>query len=353
MKVLMIEDNPADIAGIIDYCKDQGWEYQNNSFDENLHYIEDYDPDVIVLDLQNGENPIFPGVSIVKNIWEKSFRPVCVFSGQIVNASISREEYPSPLIKFIDKGDEKPVIEYLSRIAPYTKIIKTVQKKMREVYKHSFDVLDYAIQDGIQDENIIAYLCNSRMRDSFSSELQDSALPAWGQYIYPSLSRHLSTGDVVCFKEELNSKPPQERTYFVIMSQSCDIIHKKISHILALKCKSKKTLRDDLCLSSNDQKAREKLHGILNAGYLNNFFILPSFGEILPDLIVDLKDIYTIEYKDLEKYEKIISLSSPYCERLVWAYMQNACRPSVPSLDVQKWSEKLIPNNIGNKNDQG
>ena len=57
-----------------------------------------------------------------------------------------------------------------------------------------------------------------------------------------------------------------------------------------------------------------------------------------------MKDIITIEFDDLVKYKKIISLSSPYCERLVWAYMQNACRPGVPSLDVQRWAEKLIPN---------
>ena len=344
MKVLMIEDNTDDIAGIIDYCAEQGWEQENKPFEKGLAYIEEYNPDIIVLDLQDEADDCFPGSSILDKIWNKSFRPVCVFSGQIVNASVDIEKYPSPLIRFISKGDEGPVKEYLSQIAPYTQIIKEMQEKMHEAFRRSFDVLKYVFQDGIRDKNIIAYLCNCRMKDSFSYELQDSTLPAWGQYIYPSLSKHMLTGDVVCLDDDFNNKAPQDRTYYVIISQSCDIVTKRISRILAVKCKDNQILNTALQLPSKTKDARERLSEYLNAGYEKNLFFLPSFGEILPDLVVDMKDIITIEFDDLVKYKKIISLSSPYCERLVWAYMQNACRPGVPSLDVQTWAEKLIPN---------
>src|SRR5699024_8089005 len=120
--------------------------------------------------------------------------------------------------RFISKGDEGPVKEYLSQIAPYTQIIKEMQEKMHEAFRRSFDVLKYVFQDGIRDKNIIAYLCNCRMKDSFSYELQDSTLPAWGQYIYPSLSKHMLTGDVVCLDDDFNNKAPQDRTYYVIIS---------------------------------------------------------------------------------------------------------------------------------------
>ncbi len=350
MKVLMIEDNSADVAGIIDYCSEQGWEQEVKKFDEGLKYIEEFDPDIIVLDLQYKEDESFPGTSIFNSIWDKSFRPVCVFSGQIVNSTLEQDKFPSPLVRFVDKGDESPVKDYLAQIAPYANCIREIQKSMREAFRCSFDVFELIFKDSIKNENVIAYLCTSRMRDSFSFELRDSALPAWGQYIYPSLSEHLSTGDVVCLEDEFKSKAPQDRTYYVIMSQSCDIIHKKIPRVLAVKCKDKKSLRKDLCLLDKDLKsARKKLSSILNTGYSNRFFILPSLGEILPDLIVDMKDICTIEFGDLDKYKKIISLSSPYCERLVWAYMQNACRPGVPTLDVEKWVERLIPDNGSNE----
>lgn len=345
MKVLMIEDNTDDIAGIIDYCAEQGWEQENKSFEKGLAYIEEYNPDIIVLDLQDKADDCFPGSSILDKIWNKSFRPVCVFSGQIVNASVDIEKYPSPLIRFISKGDEDPVKEYLSQIAPYTQIIKEMQEKMHEAFRRSFDVLKYVFQDGIQDENIIAYLCNCRMKDSFSLELKESTLPAWGQYIYPSLSENLRTGDVICLDDDFKNKAPQDRTYYVIISQSCDIKTKRIPRVLTAKCVDTKILYDRLSLSTKVDKARSKMRSILNAGYQDNLFILPSFGEILPDLVVDMKDISTIEFDDMGKYKKIISLSSPYCERLVWAYMQNACRPGVPSLDVQRWAEKLIPDN--------
>lgn len=344
MKVLMIEDNVEDIEGIIDYCKEQRWEQETKSFDEGLRYIEEYDPDIIVLDLQDKVDDSFPGSSILDIIWNKSFRPVCIFSGQIVNASVDGEKYPSPLIYFVNKGDETPVKKYLSKIEPYTSSIKKMQKKMHEAFRRSFDVLQYVFQDEIQDENIIAYLCNSRMRDSFSFELQDTKLPAWGQYIYPSLSENLLTGDVICLDDEFNNKALYDRTYYVIISQSCDIINNRIPRVLVAKCVDTKILYERLSLSTKVDKARNRMHSILNAGYQDNLFILPSFGQILPDLVVDMKDISTIEFDDMGKYKKIVSLSSPYCERLVWAYMQNACRPGVPSLDVQRWAEKLIPN---------
>ena len=343
MKVLMIEDNTDDIAGIIDYCMEQGWEQENKSFEEGLAYIEEYNPDVIVLDLQDKADDCFPGSSILDKIWNKSFRPVCVFSGQIVNAAIIKENYTSPLVCFVNKGDEAPVIEYLSKIEPYTSSITKMQKKMHEAFRRSFDVLQYVFQDGIRDENIIAYLCNCRMKDSFSLELKESTLPAWGQYIYPSLSEHMLTGDIICLNEDFKNKTPQDRMYYVIISQSCDIITKRISRILCIKCKDGQILNTVLQLPSKAKDARDRLSKYLNAGYERNLFFLPSFGEILPDLVVDMKDFITIEFDDLVKYKKIISLSSPYCERLVWAYMQNACRPGVPSLDVQRWAEKLIP----------
>ena len=342
MKVLMIEDNVEDIEGIIDYCKELRWEQETKSFDEGLRYIEEYDPDIIVLDLQDKVDDSFPGSSILDIIWNKSFRPVCIFSGQIVNASVDGEKYPSPLIRFITKGDEGPVKEYLSQMAPYTPIIRDLQEKMYEAFRRSFDVLNYVFLDKILDKNIIAFLCNCRMKESFSLELQDSTLPAWGQYIYPSLSEHMLTGDVICLDDDFNNKAPQDRTYYVIISQSCDIITKKTSRILAVKCKDSQML-SALNLPSKTKEARERLTKYLNAGYEKNLFFLPSFGEILPELVADMKDIFTIEFDDVKKYKKIISLSSPYCERLVWAYMQNACRPGVPSLDVQRWAEKLIP----------
>mgnify|MGYP004533363029 CR=1 FL=1 len=331
MKVLMIEDNTDDIAGIIDYCIENGWEQENKSFEEGLDYIEKYNPDIIVLDLQDKADDCFPGSSILDKIWNKSFRPVCIFSGQLVNAAIIKENYTSPLVYFVNKGDENPVIEYLSKLEPYTNSIRKMQEKMHEAFRRSFDVLQYVFQDEIRDENIIAYLCNCRMKDSFSYELQDSTLPAWGQYIYPSLSEHMLTGDVICSEDDLNSKNQKDRTYYVIISQSCDIITQKISRILAAKCQDKQILNEALSLPHKIQNARDRLSKYLNAGYEKNLFFLPSFGEILPDLVVDLKDIITIEFDALIKYKKIISLSSPYCERLVWAFMQNACRPGVPS----------------------
>ena len=349
MKVLMIEDNNADVVGIIDYCSEQGWEQETRRFDEGLKYIEEYDPDIIVLDLQDKEDDSFPGTSIINCIWDKSFRPVCVFSGQIVNSAVEQDKFPSPLVRFVDKGDESPVKEYLAQIAPYAGCIRAIQKSIREAFRRSFDVFELIFRDGIKNENVIAYLCNSRMRDSFSDVLKDTALPAWCQYIYPSLSENLFTGDVICLQKEFKDKAYNERQYYVVLSQSCDIINNNLSQIVVAKCSDTGSIKQKLSLPCSVTKAMDRLIGILNFGYQNNYFFLPSFGELLPNLIVDMKDISTISKENLSNYSKIISLSSPYRERLVWAYMQNACRPGVPTLDVETWAKNIIPDNGSNE----
>lgn len=337
MKVLMIEDAQNDIEGIVEHCKEKKWDYRVCSFEKEFEEIEEFDPDVIILDLQKKEDESFPGSSLIKTIWEKSFRPFCVFSGQIVDSVIEKEEFPSPLVKFINKGDESPVIEYLSKIEPYIEVISNMQKEMKSAFRRSFDVFDQIFSDGITDGQIITYLCNTRMKNAFMLDLQGKVLPAWAQYEFTLLSNEFTTGDIICSKE-YDEKDINDRIYYVILSQSCDIIHKKVDRIIVAKCQNIKKVIEKFELG----KSKDRLKGYLNMGYFNNYFFLPSFLGRIPELAVDLKDIITIERENLKEFVKIISLSSPYTERLIWAYMQNACRPGVPSLDVETWAKKIM-----------
>lgn len=338
MKVLMIEDNVDDIAGIIDFCAEQGWEQENKSFDEGLEYIEECNPDIIVLDLQDKADDCFSGSSILDAIWNKSFRPVCVFSGQIVNASVDEGKYPSPLIRFINKGDENPVKEYLSQIAPYTQIIKEMQNKMHSAFRDSFGVLEYVIKDNILDENIIGYLCNNRIREFFSNEDEEIKLPPWGQYIYPVLSKSFVTGDIVCKKAEYD--PNSTKCFYAVLSQSCDLAYKKVNGVLLAECDSIEVIKQKYPGENFTQK---ELISLLNEGFSRKYYPLPELKGVIPDLVVNLKKIIVVETKEFFKeYKAIVSLSSPYRERLVWAYMQNACRPGVPTLDAEKWAKKIL-----------
>ena len=75
----MIEDNHADIAGIIDYCDEKNWECDVKSFDDGLSFIKENDPDIVILDLQDKEEDGFTGRNIIKQIGKKILDPSVYF----------------------------------------------------------------------------------------------------------------------------------------------------------------------------------------------------------------------------------------------------------------------------------
>lgn len=342
MRILMIEDQRDNIEGIIDFCSDEKYDCKVKNFEEGVSYIERYNPDIIILDLKNNIDERFEGCDILDKVWEKSFRPVCVFSGQINESTIEKAKFNSPLIKFIDKGDETPVKEYIKRIAPYVDCISAVKEKTNEAMRHAFDFFDLAIDDNITNANVMSKLCGDRIKAYFDNENNDIDMPAWSQYVYPVLNEDFLNGDIIKLKGANNGIDHAEN-YFVILSQSCDICHKNISEVLVA---HGETIEKLVSKGRTSQKQKAKCVKILNTGYEGQYFPLPGLSMQMPDLVIDLKKISLIKIDQInESYEKVASLTSPYKERLMWAYMHNACRPGVPDLAVEKWLEKLCAQN--------
>lgn len=344
MKVLFIEDQESDIQGIKDYCEEKEYFYQHNNFETGISFIEEYDPDILILDLKNNVSNDYDGSEILDKAWEHHFRPTCVFSGQITDSTVELEKYHSPLVAFIDKGDEKPVIEFIDKIEPYANCIRKVRIETNVAMRKSFDFFDLAMKDGIVDPYIVSALCGNRMKAYFDNEMETKDFPIWSQYIYPTINECFSTGDIIAVKNASPTSAIQKR-FFVILSQSCDISHSKISNVLVAKCYDIKTflrkrfIKDD----EYEMRSRDEVKTILNTGFYNEFFPLPGIDSVIPDIAVNLKELKVVSLAQLKSdYKKITSLSSPYRERLIWAYMQTACRPGVPDLDVEGWCDYLL-----------
>lgn len=344
MKILFFEDREEDIQGIVDYCVDQEYEYCHDKFVDGSSKIEEYDPDIIIVDLKNAQDN-FEGCSILEKIWEHRFRPTCVFSGQINESTIEKDQYPSPLIEFITKGNERPVIDFIERVAPYVQCIREVQEETYKAMRRSFDFFKLAMKDGITDSNKLAALCGNRIKAYFDNENASKDMPVWSQYVYPIMDEHISTGDIIMVKGSTEQTKIQNR-FFVVLSQSCDIAHSKIKEILVAQCYDIKTLLRKRFIAEDQYEMRtpDELKIIFNAGFINEFFPLPEIEGVIPNIAVNLKALKLIPKANLSNgYVKIASLSSPYKERLVWAYMQNACRPGVPDLAVEEWVDSLCP----------
>ncbi len=343
MKVLFIEDDESAIQGIKDYCDDLEYSYIHPPFDDALSYIDDYDPDILVLDLKNNDTDGFEGCKILDKAWEHNFRPTCVFSGQIVQSTVEQEKYSSPLVNFVNKGDDTPVKEFISKIAPYIDCIREVRSDTHKAMRKSFDFFSMAINDSITDSGVISSLCGNRIKAYFDHEISGKDMPIWSQYIYPIISDDFSTGDIIRLKNPA-SDVDYENNFFVILSQSCDMAHKKIKHVLLAKCfPIERLLKVNKGNGNFYERSAEELKAIFNTGFLNQWFPLPGIENVMPNVAVNLKNLSLVKLEDLpRKYDKKLSLSSPYKERLIWAYMQTACRPGVPDLDIEKWCDYLM-----------
>lgn len=344
MKILFFEDREEDIQGIVDYCVDQEYDYCHDKFVDGSSKIEEYNPDIIIVDLKNAQDN-FEGCNILEKIWEHRFRPTCVFSGQINESTIEKEQYSSPLIEFITKGDEKPVIDFIEKVAPYVQCVREVQEETYKAMRRSFDFFSLAMKDGITDSSKLAALCGNRIKAYFDNENASKDMPVWSQYVYPIMDEHISTGDIIMVKGSTEQTKIQNR-FFIVLSQSCDIAHSKIKEILVAQCYDIKTLLRKRFIAEDQYEMRtpDELKIIFNAGFINEFFPLPEIEGVIPNIAVNLKALKLIPKANLSNgYVKIASLSSPYKERLVWAYMQNACRPGVPDLAVEEWVDSLCP----------
>jgi len=344
MKVLFIEDDESAVQGIKDFCDDKGYSYEHPPFEDALSYIEKYDPDILVLDLKNNDTDGFEGCDILDKAWEYNFRPTCVFSGQIVPSTIEQEKYRSPLIRFVDKGNDNPVKKFIEDIAPYTSCIRAVRIETHKAMRKSFDFFNLAMKDGITDSNKLAALCGNRIKAYFDNENSNNDLPIWSQYIYPSINEEFSTADIIRLKNPLTDVD-YENNFFVILTQSCDVAHSKVKSVLLAKCfPIDRILRVNKGNGDIYERTNEELKTIFNTGFLNQWVPLPGIEGVMPDVAINLKSLFLIKLRDLpNNYQKVLSLSSPYKERLIWAYMQTACRPGVPDLAVEEWVDSLCP----------
>lgn len=135
--------------------------------------------------------------------------------------------------------------------------------------------------------------------------------------------------------------PNSTKCFYAVLSQSCDLAYKKVKGVLLAECDSIEVIKQK---NPGENFTQKELISLLNEGFSRKYYPLPELKGVIPDLVVNLKKIIVVETKEFFKeYKAIVSLSSPYRERLVWAYMQNACRPGVPTLDAEKWAKKILP----------
>ncbi|MBE6892923.1 MAG: response regulator [Ruminococcaceae bacterium] len=359
MKVLIIDDIEESVKGISDYCREKEWRCEISDFDEAYKYLLEFNPDVIILDWKNDANDSEIGETILNSIWSVCFRPVIVFSANAALIDIEEKTKESNLVKFIPKGDEEPVIKFLEKIEKFISSLGTYRKDMEKALISSMNFIDLIKNEESIEDNAIGYVLSKRTAAFFDKEFTGKLSPSWVQYLCPPVNDSLCVCDIIRKKsaevnfDELGS--PEE--YCIVLTPSCDMCidngrSPKVSHVLCSHCVPGNVFYEGEPKKDPSKNEMKSVISKLNQGYNKHFVSVPGFANIIPYMTADMKKLELIKInsiapnklKDTEntEYIRVASISSPFREQIVWAYLQTSCRPGVPDRNTELWAKEIL-----------
>lgn len=363
MRMLIIEDNKETVRGICDYADDNNWEYEMCDFEESGIKISEYNPEIIIMDWMYDVEDIDKGELIFKEMYEKEFRPTIIFSAVADTIDLPDYMKNTPLIELIKKGDEQVVIDRILEWKPYVSAVKDLRVEMNNALLTSVQVVDnFMKMEKYPGDDVVKYMLNKRTTFYFDKEYIGEIPPAWIQYEYPPVRDTFMVADIIrVYSGNTNVNEvgiPEE--YRIILTPSCDMARAKNScTILVAKCKQANMFSEDAKIDEEEAKdvdiiasKKEKLIHSLNSGYNHTKVALPLLPNKIPYMTIDLRKLEQVRIGDISKSEKdikqgckyyrVASVSSPFREQIVWAYMINACRPGMPDRDMNTWAEGIM-----------
>lgn len=363
MKMLIIEDNKETVRGICDSAEDNGWEYEICDFEKSIIKILEFNPDMVVMDWMYDVENIDRGEPIFKEIYENGFRPTIIFSAMADAIELPDYMKTTPLVEIIKKGDEQIVIDRIREWKPYISAVKDLRDEMNSALLISVQAVDnFMKMEEYPGDDVVKYMLSKRTTFYFDKEYIGNIPPAWIQYEYPPVHNNFMVADIIRIYSDTTNVhdvgKPEE--YHIILTPSCDMARVGNGYIiLAAKCKEANMFSEDARISDEELEDKDivedkkgKLIHSLNTGYNYSKVALPLLPNKIPYMTVDLRKLEQIRIGDIAKSEKSInedskyyrvaSVSSPFREQIVWAYMINSCRPGMPDRDMNTWAEGIM-----------
>ena len=370
MRVLMIDDDPVSIKGVSDHCDEKGWDNRISDFESAYKQLLEFDPDAVVLDWYDDADRTVAdpketlGNSLLSLIWDRTFRPVIVFSGIAGTIEIDEKLKKCSMLKLLPKGEEDQVCLLLDKIEKVSNALSGFRSDMGAALIESLNGMDKLIN--LEDVTCDAaeYVLEKRMAAYFDEKFISSLPPSWVQYLCPPIDNCLNVCDILVKKTERVEELCNPESYLLVLTPSCDLYcghgrAPKVSDVLCAHCCGKEKaldsgLLDNLdAISENKLNSRiEKIERNLHAGYHEHYVPLPKFADVIPYMSVDLKKIVLLHLEIIatrednidEKtgYVRVASVCSPFREQIVWAHLQNSCRPGVPDRNTRMWAKGLL-----------
>jgi CTP synthase len=296
-----------------------------------------YKIDLVILDL-NASNGIVgdtdAGDTIIKQIYEYSFIPIIIFSGF---SDVYENPYENRyFVSTVNKGPEgindlkKAIKKFLPFINKRSMISDEINFDISEIYRTSYEkmIKNSKLQ---QSENagseLFTRLIKRRLAVSIDTNMDSKPINAWEIYLYPCLGNDYLTGDILRKKRSEKKNPS---SYRIILSPSCDL-QKSREHVQNVKV---------ACFSNIDTQYKKKdltVSKLRDTSPKQFLFFHKLEGEF-PHMLCSFKEIEVINFDDLDKkFERVVSIDSPFRESIVWADIAINGRPGLPDRDCESW----------------
>lgn len=382
MNVLFVDDNENSVLSAIDHLNQNGYNCIYSNFNE--FYTNKNTHDIIVIDMMNGGATEDPkgteGQKIISRIWKLNFCPIIIYSANPELADVKKH----PLIAKIKKGkdSEEKLLVMTKRMCLFVdakcNIIQnaehTVQNILRETIPGFFDDIDNDQDASIEQEKrltdkiktVFPRVVRRRIAAEFDFGYNTTKLLPYEQYLYPPLGDNWLQGDIV--------KNKKTGLSYLVLTPSCDLERRangnlKTRSILCATCQPFKLddIKDFFRYSSKvrgcrkcsecdtdsnecrDNRLKEKhkeeqqqFVSMLNSGIVGDFYVLPALADKIENMLADLKKLFIINIDEMDNFERLVSIDSPFREKLNEVFVRTAGRIGPPDRDFSHFAEECI-----------
>lgn len=143
---------------------------------------------------------------------------------------------------------------------------------------------------------------------------------------------------------------PSDTCWYVVLTPACDLVetHLKADYVVLIECVPLDQREEFTRFTATRpaaggqplgeaQTAEKKLRRLMenNAdGQRDRTVYLPAAWAV-PDLVIDFQRVVYVPYRDLDGYERVATLDSPYAESIVEKFGRYLGRLGTPDLDVE------------------
>lgn len=339
-------------------------------FEEALTEIENRRYDAIILDIRDQDAakaeaavstddslgdeslPADKGLALYSEIRKRRFLPIIFYSAL---ANLAEDQHQPPFITVVSKmsGSEtlrQNIIEVFDSGLP--SLNRDIGQHVNTIFRDfmiKFVEKHWSALSGPENRSDLAYLMVRRLARSLDSTfipsmagvqvaLEAAAVHPTRLYIMPPLEER-RMGDLVC---------DDNGNWFILLTPTCDLVLRnnkpKAEYILLAECQLLSKTNEYRNWKENGQemitKSLEKVITNVRQGQQDRFYFLPATWE-MPDLIIDLQRLRSIEFNELATFRRVATVDDPYAQSIIAQFGRYAGRIGTPNLDVSSVRERL------------